>query len=121
MRTHAASDNDRLTRYNTHNRLRARGGISVTYLEEIPAFPPESARLLESRYGIATAEAFYEHALREPKGLRTALGLKKKADLEKLVKLVEDHLPTSFVRAARAPLVRHARGALEPGDPPHDR
>ena len=44
----------------------------MKYLDEIPTFPADSARLLESRYGIATAEACYEHALHEPKGLSTA-------------------------------------------------
>jgi hypothetical protein len=92
----------------------------VTYLEEIPTFPVESAQRLESRYGIATAESFYEHALHEPHGLRTALGLKKKADLEKLIKLVEGHLAPSFVRAAHAPAVEHPRGALDPRKPRRD-
>ena len=92
----------------------------MKYLEEIPTFPAESAQLLESRYGIATAEAFYEHALHEPRGLRTALGLKK-AELDKLIKLVEGHLAPSFVRAAQAPVVRHPRGALDPRKPPRDR
>jgi hypothetical protein len=92
----------------------------VKYLEEIPTFPTESAQLLESRYGIATAEAFYEHAIHEPQGLRRALGLEKKADLEKLIKLVEGHLPSSFVRAAKTLAVRHPRGALDPTDPPRD-
>ncbi len=68
----------------------------MKYLDEIPTFPAESAQLLESRYGIATAEAFYEHALHEPVGLRTALGLKKKTDLDKLIKLVEGHLVPSL-------------------------
>jgi hypothetical protein len=90
----------------------------VPYLDEIPTFPAESAQLLESRYGITTAEAFYEHALHEPQGLRTALGLKTKPELEKLIKLVEGHLAPSFVRAAQAPVVRHPRGALDPRDPP---
>jgi hypothetical protein len=90
----------------------------VKYLDEIPTFPAESARLLESRYGIATAEAFYEHALHEPLGLRTALGLKKKADLDQLITLVEGHLAPSFVRAAQTPPVRHPRGALDPRNPP---
>jgi hypothetical protein len=92
----------------------------VKYLEEIPTFPAESAQLLESRYGIATAESFYEHALHEPRGLRTALGLKKKADLDKLIKLVEGHLAPTFVRAAQAPAVVHPRGALDPRNPPRD-
>jgi hypothetical protein len=92
----------------------------VKYLDEIPTFPTESARLLESRYGIATAEAFYEHAIHEPLGLRTALGLKKKADLDKLITLVEGHLTPSFVRAAQAPTVQHPRGALDLRNPPRD-
>jgi hypothetical protein len=92
----------------------------VKYLDDIPTFPAESARLLESRYGIATAEAFYEHALHEPRGLRTALGLKKEAELDKLVKLVEGHLAPSFVRAAQAPAVAHPRGALDPRNPPRE-
>ncbi len=93
----------------------------MKYLEEIPTFPAESAQLLESRYGIATAESFYEHALHEPSGIRTALGLKKKAELDKLIKLVEGHLAPSFIRAAQAPVVRHPRGALDPRKPPRDR
>jgi hypothetical protein len=90
----------------------------VKYLDEIPTFPADSARLLESRYGIATAEAFYEHALHEPKGLITALGLKKKTDLDHLIKLVEGHIEPAFVRAAQAPAVEHPRGALDPRNPP---
>jgi hypothetical protein len=93
----------------------------VKYLDDIPTFPAESARLLVSRYGIATAEAFYEHALHEPQGLIAALGLKKKTDLDRLIKLVEGHLAPSFVQAARAPIVRHPRGALDPCNPPRDR
>jgi hypothetical protein len=90
----------------------------VKYLDEIPTFPTQSALLLESRYGIDTAEAFYEHALHEPNGLRAALGLKKKTDLEKLVKLVEGYLEPSFVRSAQAPTFHRSRGALDPRDPP---
>jgi hypothetical protein len=93
----------------------------MKYLDEIPAFPTESARLLESRYGIATAEAFYEHAMHEPQGLTTALGLKNRTDLDELVKVVEGHLPTSFVGAARDAVVRHTRGALDPRNPPRRR
>jgi hypothetical protein len=93
----------------------------MKYLDEIPTFPAESARLLESRYGIATAEAFYEHALHEPQGLVAALALKKKTDLDRLIKLVEGHLEPSFIRAARAPIVQHERGALDPHNPPQGR
>jgi hypothetical protein len=93
----------------------------MKYLEEIPTFPAESARLLESRYGIATAEAFYEHALHEPQGLRKALGLKETTDLDRLVKLVEGHLPASFVSTARRGPVSHPRGALDPRNPPRPR
>jgi hypothetical protein len=64
----------------------------VKYLEEIPTFPAKSAQLLESRYGIATAEAFYEHAVHEPRGLCAALGFDKVTDLDSLIKLVECHL-----------------------------
>ncbi len=90
----------------------------MKYLDEIPTFPAESARVLESRYGIATAEAFYEHALHEPHGLLKALDLKKKTDLDQLIKLVEGHLEPSFVRAAQARTVQHPRGALDPRNPP---
>ncbi len=86
----------------------------MKYLDEIPTFPAESAELLERSYGIATAEAFYGHALHEHRGLRTALGFKKDADLDKLVKLVEGHLEPSFIRAAQAPAVYYSRGALDP-------
>src|SRR5262249_62243917 len=86
-----------------------------------PPFPPESARPLDRRSAIATAEAFYEHAIREPQGLRRALGLEKKGDLQKLITLVEGHLPPSFVRAAQDPVVRHPRGALDPRRPPRNR
>ena len=45
-----------------------------------------TARLLQSHYGIATAEAFYQHAFHEPSvTFLTALGLKKDSELEKLV------------------------------------
>jgi hypothetical protein len=47
----------------------------MKYLDDIPTFAVESARLLESRYGIATAEDLYEHAAQEPRGLCTAVGL----------------------------------------------
>jgi hypothetical protein len=93
----------------------------MRYLDEIPTFPAEGARLLESRYGIATAEAFYEHALHEPQGPIAALGQKKKADLDRLIKLVEGHLEPSFIREARAPIVQHQRGALDTRNPPRMR
>lgn len=90
----------------------------MKYLDDIPTFPAEAAQLLESRYGITTAESFYEHALHEPDALRTALGLKKKADLDKLVQLVQGHLSPAFLRAAAAPPVSHPRSALDPRHPP---
>lgn len=90
-------------------------------LAEIPSFPVKSARILETRYGIATAESFYEHAVREPGGMRTALGIETKADFDRLVKLVEGQLSPKFVHVAKSPPVRHPRGALDPAKPSRDR
>ncbi len=91
----------------------------MKYLDEIPTFPADSTQLLESRVGIATAEAFYEHAMHEPQGLLTALGLKKKTDLDHLIKFVEGPIEPAFVRAAQAPaLVQHPGGDLDPRNPP---
>jgi hypothetical protein len=78
-------------------------------LDDIPAFPRQMREILETRYGIETAEAFYDHGTHNPEGLRAALQLSQD-ELDRLVRLVEGHLSPEYVdRSRRAPM-KHPRG-----------
>jgi hypothetical protein len=78
-------------------------------LEEIPAFPRPAREVLEARYGIETAEAFYDHGVHNPEGLRAAL-LMTADEVDGLIRLVEGHLAPEYLARSRRPAVKHPRG-----------
>jgi hypothetical protein len=78
-------------------------------LEDIPSFPRPAREVLEARYGIETAEAFYDHGVHNPEGLRAALQLPAD-ELDRLVRLVEGHLSPEYVERSRRAPVKHPRG-----------
>ena len=80
-------------------------------LEDIPMFPESVRKTLENEYGIETAEAFYDHAVHDLKGLRTALRVSQ-AEMDRLVKIVEGHLRPITSNALEGPLMKHPRGLI---------
>ena len=74
-------------------------------------FPAALRQELERQFGIASAEAFFEHATRNPQGVQAALGLTQ-PQLAELLRLVEGYLPTAFVQRCRQPAARHGRGVI---------
>ncbi len=78
-------------------------------LEDIPSFPETARKTLESAYGISSAEAFYDHAVKNPEGMRMALRASSD-ELNHLVRLAESYLSPEFVAACRQPVIKHPRG-----------
>lgn len=95
------------------------GGVkSMTPLSEIRLFPVAVRDTLETEFGINSAEAFFEHSVRNPAGLAAALKLAE-GGLDPLTKLVEGHLPLAFVTRCRQPSKTHKRGVIvTPPRPP---
>jgi hypothetical protein len=83
-------------------------------LEEIPAFPSAQRSLLKQNYAITSAEAFFDHAVRDAPGLRRALRVSQ-SELDRLVTLVEGYLPEDFARRCRQPASKHPRGVIVEG------
>jgi hypothetical protein len=82
----------------------------VKLLEEIPTFPAKVRRTLESEYGIDSAEAFFASALDNPKGMAAALRLDL-GEVDRLIRVVEGHLPANFRDRCRNP-VQRPRGVI---------
>ena len=80
-------------------------------LQDIKSFPAAQREVLEQQFGIASAEAFFEHATRNAQGVQTALGLTA-PQLAALLQLVEGYLAPEFVNRCRQPVPRHARGVI---------
>lgn len=80
-------------------------------LREIKSFPASLQEVLERQFGIASAEAFFEHATRNAPGMQTALGLPP-SQLDTLLRLVEGYLAPEFVQRCRQPVVKHGRGVI---------
>ena len=79
-------------------------------LADVPAFPDDLRQLLEGQYGISSAEAFFEFSMRNPAGLKAAMGISPERIAE-LTALVAGRLPASFLKACQRPPVRRPRGA----------
>lgn len=80
-------------------------------LEEIPSFPAAARETLETHYGITSAEAFFDHAFRNPAGMRKALGLSN-AQLTRVLRLTEGYLEPEFVARCKQPVVKRPRGVI---------
>ena len=83
----------------------------MTLLQDIRAFPQAVQELLQTKFGINSAEAFFEHATRNSAGMQTAISVPAK-ELQRLSQLVEGHLPPDFVKRCRQPVKKHARGVI---------
>jgi hypothetical protein len=80
-------------------------------LREIRAFPKTQRETLERQFGIQSAEAFYEHAIRNAAGMQKALQLTPEALASLRVK-VEGFLTPDFLKACAEPVKKHARGVI---------
>ncbi len=85
--------------------------IAMKSLHDINSFPEAHRDVLERQFGIASAEAFFEHATRNAPGMQTALQLTP-AELDKLRRLVEGHLSPEFVKRCQDPVGKHRRGVI---------
>jgi hypothetical protein len=82
----------------------------VKLLEEIPAFPAPARRTLEGRFGIDSAEAFFASAVDNPGGMAAALHADR-AEVDRLIRLVEGYLPADYRERCRKP-IRRPRGLI---------
>ena len=80
-------------------------------LTEIRSFPKALRDVLETQYGITSAEAFFEHSVRNAVGIGKTLKVPVD-ELEQLQSLVEGHLSPAFVARCRQPVKKHARGVI---------
>jgi len=80
-------------------------------LTEIRSFPKALRDVLETQFGITSAEAFFEHSVRNAAGIGKALKVPAN-ELEQLKSLVEGHLSPTFVARCRQPVKKHARGVI---------
>ncbi len=80
-------------------------------LREIRSFPEPLCDILETQFGITSAEAFFEHSVRNAAGISKALKIPP-AELEPLTELVESHLTPAFVARCRQPLKKRSRGVI---------
>lgn len=83
----------------------------MTTLAEISTFPRLLSDRLSRQFGLRTAEAFYEHALRNPAGVAKGLQISA-SELETLRKLVEPHLTPQFIRQCRKAPPKRPRGVI---------
>jgi hypothetical protein len=82
----------------------------VKLLEEIPTFPAHVRHALESEYGIESAEAFYSNATSSPDGMAAGLH-SNRAEVDRLIKIVEGYLPAGYAERCRKP-IRRPRGLI---------
>ncbi|MCI0462711.1 MAG: hypothetical protein L0Z62_37660 [Gemmataceae bacterium] len=78
-------------------------------LEEIVSFPEAAREVLETQYGIESAEAFYVHAVKDEEGLRAALHISP-TELNRLKRIVEGYLSADYIERCRQPVIKHPRG-----------
>lgn len=83
----------------------------MTPLDKIETFPAAIRQLLEKQYGLNTAEAFYEMAVRNPMGLQTAIKVSPD-ELTQLEALTKQALSKAFVKKCHQPVTKHARGVI---------
>ena len=83
----------------------------MTLLTDIPAFPQSLSELLQSQLGITSAEAFYDHTVKNPTGMSSATKVTK-AELTRLASAVEGYLAPAFVASCRRPVQKHGRGVI---------
>ena len=80
-------------------------------LSEINSFPAQHRELLASKFGVNSAEAFFEHATRNANGIQTALKITT-SQLTDLTKIVEGYLAPKFVKNCLKPVAKHSRGVI---------
>lgn len=79
-------------------------------LEDIPAFPAVVLHTLGKEYGIESAEALYANATHSPEGMAAVLH-SDRAEVDRLIKIVEGYLPADYAERCRKP-IRRPRGLV---------
>jgi len=79
-------------------------------LEEIPTFPDLTRRTLEGEFGIDSAEAFFANAIHNSGGMAAALHADR-AEVDRLIRIVEGYLPPDYRERCRNP-IRRPRGLI---------
>ena len=87
------------------------GDGELKLLQEITQFPAAQRELLEKQYGITSAEAFFEHALRNASGVQKALKITSE-QFDSLVRQIEGYLTPDFVKRCRQPVKKRSRGVI---------
>ncbi len=80
-------------------------------LNEIKGFPESHRELLATKFGISSAEAFFEHGTRNAQGVQTALKITPQ-QLAELLKIAEGYLTPKFVKNCLKPVAKHSRGVI---------
>jgi len=80
-------------------------------LHEISQFPAAQRELLEKKYGITSAEAFFEHAVHNAAGVQQSLKITAE-QFDSLVRQIEGYLTPDFVKHFRQPVKKHSRGVI---------
>ncbi len=83
----------------------------MTLLTDIPTFPQSLSEMLQSQFGITSAEAFYDHTVKNPAGMSSATKVTK-AELNRLAGTIEGYLAPAFVASCRRPVQKHGRGVI---------
>lgn len=83
----------------------------MTLLGDIRTFPKPLGDVLDTQFGIASAEAFFEHSVRNAVGIGKALHVRAE-ELDQFQSLVEGHLSPAFVNRCRQPVTKDARGVI---------
>ena len=85
--------------------------FNMKSLSEIHSFPEALRDTLETQYGIVSAEAFYEHAVRNSAGIGKALKVSQ-SELTQLKGTVEGYLTPAFVAQCGKSVTKHKRGVI---------
>ncbi len=80
-------------------------------LADIRSFPKSHRETLQRKFGVSSAEAFFEHAVHNAEGVRQALDVPKE-EFDKLLALVEGYLTPSFIERCRKPPKKRSRGVI---------
>jgi len=78
---------------------------------EISPFPAAQRELLERKYGITSAEAFFEHAVHNAVDVQKSLEITTE-QFDSVVRQIEGYLTPDFIKRGRQPVKKRSRGVI---------